>query len=148
MDAFYNITVIWFIIGFICFLLEFVLPGFIIFFFGLGAWIVAGLTLVLDVSVNIQLIVFLASSVLTALLFRNWVKTKLGMNIESPALLEDEIIGKTAIARTAFLPGRMGKVTFKGASWDARAHEPVNEGDELVIVGYESIVLTVKLKNV
>ena len=30
-----NITVLWFIVGFIFFLLEFIVPGFILFFFGL-----------------------------------------------------------------------------------------------------------------
>ncbi|TCD03506.1 NfeD family protein [Pedobacter psychroterrae] len=148
MDDLLNITVIWFIIGFICFLLEFVVPGFIIFFFGIGAWIVAGLTLVSDVSINVQLIVFLASSLLSVLLFRNWIKAKLGMRAASPGLLEDEIIGKTAVASTSFLPGRTGKVYFKGASWDAQAEEPINEGDELTIIGYESIVLTVTLKKI
>lgn len=147
MDDLLNITVIWFIIGFICFLLEFVVPGFIIFFFGIGAWIVAGLTLVSDVSINVQLIVFLGASLLSVLLFRNWIKAKLGMRAAGPGLLEDEIIGKTAIASTSFLPGRTGKVYFKGASWDAQAAEPINEGDELTIIGYESIVLTVTLKK-
>jgi len=148
MDDLLNITVIWFIIGFICFLLEFVVPGFIIFFFGVGAWIVAGLTLVSDVSINVQLIVFLGASLLSVLLFRNWIKAKLGMHAASPGLLEDEIIGKTAIASTSFLPGRTGKVNFKGASWEAKAAEPINEGDELTITGYESIVLTVTLKKI
>ena len=148
MDNFLNITVIWFIIGFICFLLEFAIPGFIIFFFGLGAWLVAGLTLVSDVSVNVQLIVFLTSSVLTALLFRNWVKAKLGMRAIDPGLLEDEFIGKTAVATTSLLPGKAGKVYFRGTSWEAYSNEPVKEGDELIIIGHNSIVLNVTLKNI
>lgn len=148
MDNFLNSTVIWFIVGFICFLLEFVIPGFIIFFFGLGAWIVAGITLVSDVSVNVQLLTFLASSILSVLLFRNWVRTKLGMHAASPGLLEDEIVGKTAIASTTILPGRPGKVYFRGASWEAYATEPVKEGDELTIIDNESIVLTVSLKKI
>ena len=31
----------WFILGLILFLLELVIPGFFIFFFGLGAWVTA-----------------------------------------------------------------------------------------------------------
>lgn len=30
---------VWFIIGLVLFLLELVLPGFVIFFFGVGAWV-------------------------------------------------------------------------------------------------------------
>src|SRR5688500_1305870 len=73
MDLFYNAAVIWFIIGFLCFLLEFVLPGLILFFFAVGAWIVATLSLFIDMSLNTQLIVFLASSTLAIILFRKSV---------------------------------------------------------------------------
>jgi membrane protein implicated in regulation of membrane protease activity len=146
MDIFSNVTVIWFVIGFICLLLEFVVPGFIIFFFGIGAWIVAGLTLMSDISVNTQLLVFLATSILTALLFRNWVKSKLGMREHGSGMLDDEIIGKSATAQTSFTPGKRGKVYFKGTIWEAYASEPVSEGDELVIVGNNSIILTVSKK--
>jgi inner membrane protein len=70
MDDFSNPAVMWFIAGFILFILEFALPGFILFFFGVGAWIVALLALLFDISLNMQLVIFLTASVLTILLFR------------------------------------------------------------------------------
>ena len=45
LDIFAHAAVIWFIIGFVLFLLEFVVPGLILFFFAAGAWIVALLCL-------------------------------------------------------------------------------------------------------
>src|SRR5688500_20289931 len=87
MENFFNSAVIWFIIGFAFFLLEFVIPGLILFFFAVGAWIVAILSLFMDLSINSQLIIFLGSSLLTILLFRTWVKkimfsTRLSNEIE------------------------------------------------------------------
>lgn len=144
MENFLNSAVIWFVIGCAFFLLEFVVPGFILFFFGIGAWIVALLTLFMDVSVNVQLMVFLGSSLVTVLLFRNWVKNKLGMYKASPQILEDEFIGKTGKAETAISPGVNGKVDFKGTSWDACSDDTIAAGENVMITGNRSILLIVK----
>lgn len=144
MDDFLNNTVVWFIIGFAFFLLEFILPGFILFFFGVGAWVVALLTLFIDVSLNIQIILFIISSLITVLLFRNWVKNKLGMNNGNVQALEDEFIGKIAIAETTIAPGIKGKVEFKGASWDAHSEDKIAIGENVIITETHSILLIVK----
>ena len=113
MEKFYNAAVIWFIAGFIFFLLEFAVPGLILFFFAVGAWIVAILSLFYDFSLNTQLSIFLVSSVLTILLFRRWVR-KIIWAKKLPTELEDEFIGKTGKAETPIGPDRNGKVNFKG----------------------------------
>ncbi|MFZ0280832.1 MAG: NfeD family protein, partial [Bacteroidales bacterium] len=56
---------IWFIIGLVLFLLELVLPGFVIFFFGVGAWITALLCLIANPGINLQVVVFAVTSVLS-----------------------------------------------------------------------------------
>lgn len=144
MNNFLNAPVIWFIIGFALFLLEFIVPGFILFFFGIGAWIVAVLLLFSDIPVNIQLFIFLGSSLLTVLLFRNWVRSKLGMKNTGKHNLEDEIIGKKATAETPIHPGVKGKVYFRGTSWDASSADIIGAGEEVIITGNESILLIVK----
>lgn len=144
MENFFSAPVIWFIIGFAFFLLEFIVPGFILFFFGLGAWIVAGTLLFTDIPVNVQLFIFLGSSLATVLLFRNWVRKKLGMENSSKQALPDEIIGKKGIAETHIQPGQRGKVYFKGASWDASSTDLIHTGEEVVIIGNDSILLLVK----
>ena len=144
MENFLNNAVVWFAVGLAFFLLEFVVPGFILFFFGIGAWIVAILSLFADVSINVQLIIFLGSSILTVVFFRNWVKTRLGMSPSGPSILEDEFIGKTAKAETVIGPGRNGKVEFKGASWDASSEDHIAIGENVLITDYHSIILTVK----
>src|SRR5687767_8313088 len=143
MENFYNAAVLWFVAGFIFFLLEFAVPGLILFFFAVGAWIVAILSLFYDFSLNMQLIIFLVSSLLTILLFRKWVK-KMIWSKKLPTELEDEFIGKTGRAETFIGPGQNGKVIFKGTSWDARSEDIVEPGQTVTITGNESILLIVK----
>ena len=143
MENFYNAAVIWFVVGFVLFLLEFAIPGLILFFFAVGAWIVAILSLFVDISINTQLIIFLASSLVTILLFRNWVK-KMIWSKKLPTQLEDEFIGKTGRAETSIAPGRNGKVNFKGTTWDARSDDMIAEGENVTIVGNDSILLIVQ----
>ena len=144
MEEYLNSAVVWFGIGLVFLLLEFVLPGFILFFFGIGAWIVAILTLFIDVSLNVQLLVFLGSSLVTVLLFRNWVKNKFDINQRSPQHLEEEYVGKFAMAETAIKPGHNGKVEFKGASWDASSDDYIEAGEQVLIIETRSILLIVK----
>ena len=143
MENFYNAAVLWFIAGFIFFLLEFAVPGLILFFFAVGAWIVAILSLFYDFSLNMQLIIFLVSSLLTILLFRKWVK-KMIWSKKLPTELEDEFIGKTGKAETFIGPGQNGKVIFKGTSWDARSEDIIEPGETVTVKGNESILLIVK----
>jgi len=143
MEIFYNAAVIWFIAGFVFFLLEFVMPGLILFFFAVGAWIVAILSLFIDMSINMQLIIFLASTLVTILFFRKWVKKILWSKHHSSEV-EDELIGKTAKAATFIGPGQDGKVDFKGTSWNASSSDIIEQGENVMITGNESIILIVK----
>jgi membrane protein implicated in regulation of membrane protease activity len=143
MKSLLSAPVVWFIIGFVFFLLEFMVPGLILFFFAVGAWVVAVLTFLMDVSINTQLMVFVASSVLTILLFRRSLK-KLLWTRKNNSEIEDELIGKTARAQTSIRPGQNGKVEFKGTIWDAASQDIIEKDENVVIVGNESILLIVK----
>jgi membrane protein implicated in regulation of membrane protease activity len=143
MQSFNNPAVLWFIVGFVFFILEFALPGFILFFFAVGAWIVALLSLLMDISINAQLLIFSASSIVTILLFRKWIK-KIMWSRKNSSEIEDELIGKTGKAETFIGPGENGKVDFKGTIWDARSDDTIQKGENVIIVGNDSILLIVK----
>jgi membrane protein implicated in regulation of membrane protease activity len=143
MEIFDNAAVFWFVIGFGLFLLEFIIPGFILFFFGVGAWIVAIVTLFVDISLDTQLIIFITSSILTILLFRKWVK-KIILTRKFTSEIEDEFIGKPGIAETMIAPGKNGKIVFKGTSWDAKSEDVIQSGENVIVIGNESILLIVK----
>src|SRR5688572_4914286 len=104
MENFNNAAVIWFAIGFVFFLLEFALPGFIVFFFAVGAWITGIVLVFSDISINSQLLIFLVSSILTILLFRKQLK-RIMWSRSKASEIEDELVGKTGIAQTFIAPG-------------------------------------------
>ena len=143
MDDYSNPAVLWFIAGFVFFILEFAIPGFILFFFGVAAWIVALLALLFDISINVQLLIFLVASVLSILIFRKGLK-KIIMEKRKSSEIEDEFLGKVARAETPITPGQNGKVYFKGTSWDASSDDVIEAGENVSIIGNNSIVLIVK----
>lgn len=147
MESFLNAAVIWFIIGFVFLLLEFGVPGLILFFFAVGAWIVAAICLLYTPTINTQLIIFLASSLITIFLFRKWVKNLLYSRKHATEVIEDDFIGKTAKAQTAISSGKNGKVDFNGTSWDASSADTIAPDEKVIIIGNESILLIVKSKQ-
>ncbi len=137
--------VIWFLVGVALFLLELVLPGLIIFFFGLGAWIVALCLVLFDMSLTLQLLIFIATSILGLLLLRRFLKDKFFKeNDSNKSSLEEEFIGKVAIAETDLKPGITGRVTFKGTQWSAVTDDVIAKGEKVKITERESITLIVK----
>lgn len=143
-DFLLQAEVIWFLIGLALILLELAVPGLVLIFFGVGAWVTALVCLVFNIELNTQLFIFLGSSLLSLALLRNTLKKRY-MDRKSPdADLEDEYIGHTAIALSSFTAGETGKVSFKGSSWNAESSHPITEGQRLKITGYKSIKLFVE----
>jgi len=139
----------WFVIGLVFALAEFILPGLIIIFFGAGAWITA-LCLMLGVihSFNEQLLVFLGSSILSLVLFRRYgqgyFEGKVSGKLAPDESLE-EVRGKRAVALTAIQPkGLNGKVEFNGAPWPAEAEVTIAPGTVVEILSRNNLTLKVR----
>ena len=144
IDLLLHTAVVWFIIGFILFILEFVVPGLILFFFAVGAWTVAFLSVFVVLPLTAQLLIFVVTSVLTIFVLRKWLQKRLYGNQPSTQILEDEFLGKFGIAETPISPGYDGKVDFKGTSWQATSTDIIASGENVEIIGNESILLIVK----
>lgn len=145
MDSIFTNEVVWFLIGMVLLLAELILPGLIVLFFGVGAWITALCCMFWDISLEVQLIIFLLSSIVTLALLRRllrkkYMKTREGESAE----MEDEYIGKTAAVLEDFDSNGMGKVSFKGAVWTAFSAQPVVKGQTVRITGFESVKLIVE----
>jgi membrane protein implicated in regulation of membrane protease activity len=139
--------IIWFLVGLALLILEFILPGLIIAFFGVGAWIVALVCLITDIGINTQLIIFIISSVLSLLCLRKWLKgIFLGHAVSKQNLKEnlDEFIGQKAVVKEKIIPKAGGKVEFHGTNWVAEADEEIAEGTMVQIIGKDNITLKVK----
>ncbi len=140
--------IIWFLIGLALLIMEFALPGLIIAFFGVGAWIVALVCLITDIGINTQLIIFIVSSVLSLLCLRKWLKgVFLGHTVSKQDLKEnlEEFIGQKAVVKEKITPKAGGKVELHGTNWVAEADEEIAEGAMVEIIGKDNITLKVKL---
>lgn len=147
-SSFSRPELIWFIIGLLLFLLELVLPGFVIFFFGVGAWITALLCLVANPGINLQAIVFAVTSVLSLLLLRKMIQKKFFYSNEKLSeKVEDEFTGREAVALTDLAPGKNGRVEFKGTTWKAESTSVISEGQRVIIKSKDSFKLFVEPIN-
>jgi membrane protein implicated in regulation of membrane protease activity len=139
---------LWFILGLVLFLLELVIPGFFIFFFGLGAWVTALICLIGEPGTNLQIVIFAVVSVLSLIALRKIIQKKFfyskGQESED---VEDEFTGKEAIATAEFGPDNIGKVEFKGTTWKAESNLPVKNGERVIIIEKENFKLLVEPKN-
>jgi membrane protein implicated in regulation of membrane protease activity len=139
--------IVWFVIGFVFLLLEFVSPGVVIIFFGFGAWVVALTTLAFDISLNLQLMIFMVVSVLLLISLRRWFKELFHRDSEQASErseIEGEFIGKRARVLQEIKPNVPGKIEFRGSSWIAEADEAIRKGATVEILSKTNITLTVK----
>ncbi len=147
MDEWLKPELIWFIFGLILIILEFSNPGLITIFFGIGAWIVSVICLFLDISLNLQLSIFLISSVLLLVSLRKWFKTlftrKPGTGRAGDEVA-DEFIGQKAVVTEKITPNRKGRVEFRGSYWTAESYETIPEGASIEILDKDNITLIVK----
>lgn len=144
----YN-PVVWLIIGVLILIVEFEFPGFVIFWFGVGAWFVA-LILWLGIieSLNAILFTWIISSVILLISLRKWMKSIFGGFVSETskgANLENEYIGKIAEVIEDIGPDfKAGKIKFQGSYWKAQSKELKKGGEQCEIIGKENITFTVK----
>ncbi len=144
MDILSDPAVIWFLIGLGLLLLELVLPGLVILFFGVGAWVTALFCAITDINLNWQILIFLVASLMGLVLLRKYLKKRFFSRTDKE--IDDqleEFIGRKALAIDDFKDGA-GKVEFKGTRWTARCSEPVSKGDWVLIRSKDSLTFNVE----
>lgn len=140
--------IIWFLVGLALIVLEFAAPGLVIAFFGVGAWVVAGVCLVTNIDINTQLLIFIVSSVLSLLLLRRWLKGIFRGHIGSRQDIThnlEEFAGQRAVVTEKISPRLGGKVEFHGTNWLAQADEEIAEGTPVEIIKKDNLTLKVKV---
>ncbi len=138
-------VLVWFIVGLVMVLMEFVIPGLIVVFFGGGAWVTAILVAIFPgMPVWVQLMIFTVFSVACLLLLRRSLK-KHFFSDQDDSVDEDvdDYIGRRAVVEKEIKNGT-GKVQFRGASWDAYADEDIPRDTPVTIIDKDSIRLKVK----
>lgn len=137
-------VLLWFLAGLFFFALELVLPGLIVFFFGIGAWCTALTVYLLPIPLANQLLVFLVASILAILLLRSTLKKVfLGRTLEVDAMEGGIPLGATGEVIEDILPPAAGKIKYGGSFWQATAEGPLHKGTIVQIL--EKSNLTVKV---
>lgn len=136
-------TLIWFLVGFVLIISEFALPGVLVVFFGVGAWIAALTTwLKITPTLTSQNIVFLVSSLLFLFLLRKRMQ-KIFVGQSTNGEIEDEYTGKEILALT-HITDASGKVEIKGTEWNARSLAPIEARTLVIVERREGLTLHVR----
>lgn len=137
-------VLMWFLVGIVFLALELLLPGLIVFFFGLGAWCVALLLPLVDMSLAVQLLVFLVASLTLLLALRSLLKKVfLGRALEKDAMTGTQLLEGTGEVVEDILPPALGKIKYSGSFWQASADQPLLQGTTVRIL--EKNNLTIKV---
>ncbi len=147
METFLKPEVVWFVIGLILIMMEFLTPGFYVIFFGLGAWAVSGVSLFAEMPLTWQLALFLVSSVLMLVFMRSHLQNLFGVNTVNDMDEKDEFIGEEGVVIEKITINGMGKIELRGTQWDARANSDIEVGTRVRVTARDSIRFTVEPLN-
>ena len=137
----------WLIAGVILMTSEFVIPGFIVVFFGLGACITGVAALLFPkLPFSWEIFIFAVLSVILLFAFRRFMPGVFkGKNIPACEDVDlDSVAGSTAVAVTDIKPEEPGKVEFRGTLWNATANECITSGTGVKIISRENLTLIVE----
>lgn len=138
-------SLIWLTTGVVLLVLEMVLPGFVLFFFGLGALVTSLCSWLFHLSLNQQLAIFLISSLGSLLSLRSFIKrTFLGSSVETSEDASNARGGESVVVIRTIDPPLEGKINYSGTSWRATADERIEEGQPATIVSQDGLVMRVK----
>ena len=133
-------SLIWFLIGVVFLITEFIMPAFILIFFTAGCWIAAVVVWLFDIGLTEQILIFLVSSLILLFALRKYsLKIFRGKTQdEIDGHYTDPKIGKTAIVTKKIALNMTGEIKVMGSFWRATANEEIEEGRSVLIEKKES----------
>ena len=118
--------------------------GFFIIFFGIGA-LVVGLLAAMEVVTSqwLQWLLFSIFSVLSLIIFRGRLQSRMQM---PPPPNVDSLVGVLAIVQERLLPGVVGRVEVRGATWSARNTSTVtlDPGQRARVAAVDGLTLAIE----
>ncbi len=131
-----KITFFWLITGALLLLAEIAVPGFILFFFGVGALLILVTVLVLPPLQDIfwlQLIIWVCYSAVLLFFLRNrFSGTFKGRIFQTE---KESWIGQEALVIDRIKPDAPGRIKFRGTSWTAHSGRVIGKGKTVKITG-------------
>jgi len=140
----------WLIIGVMLFFVEMAVPGFVLFFFALGALVTALVAWLTPISIAWQLALFIAASLITLLSLRDMIQRK--FLTSAPADEEEEededvilaVAGERGVVSMTIAPPAEGQIKYAGTFWKAIADEKIEEGEIISVVDQKGLVIQVE----
>lgn len=136
----------WIVFGLLLLLSEWVLPGLVAFFFGVGALLVglltaAGVVQTLPAQLGLFAVLSLASLFLLRGKCQRWMRGAVGDSAERE-YEDNTLIGRRAVVREEFVQGR-GIVELNGSRWKADSKDQLKVGDAVWVTRTTGILLHV-----
>ena len=142
-ESFQHPSTLWMILGVVLLILEFIVPGLLLLFFGVGAILTAVIRLWIPIDINAQILVFMISSVVLLVTLRKLLKPLMSGGMLGQVPDVDTYNGLSARVTVAIDPPRPGKVEFNGSEWSARAAHPSSADTQVTIVHRDNLTLVV-----
>lgn len=142
-----NCAWMWLYLGTALMLLEIMMPGFVVFFFGLAAATVGLVKFAFFDSFTLawQFAAFSVLSILYIALLRRWIKSVFsGDSAKSSDSLQGEFVGRTGKITEAIVPPAAGRVEIGDAGWEAVAALPIAAGALVKVISQHNITMTVE----
>ena len=139
---------LWLYFGAFLMLAELLLPGFVIFFFGLSAATVGLLRFALGESFTLtwQLAAFSAFAILYLAVLRRLLKRLFtGASKEEKLDFGQEAVGRIGKVTAAIDPPKTGRVMIGDAEWTAEADVSVAVGADVKVVSQNNLTMKVEV---
>jgi len=133
----------WLILGAFLFGLEILVPGVFLVWFGLAALIIGAVSLGVDISWQLQFVLFAGLSLIAVILSRRFFKNSEYLT-DKPLLNQraEQNIGRSFVLTKAILHGR-GRVKIADSTWAVEG-EDCAEGTLVKVIGVEGTTLKVE----
>ncbi|MBR1586746.1 MAG: NfeD family protein [Kiritimatiellae bacterium] len=136
---------IWLYIGAFLMLAEIASPGFVIFFFGLGAATVAVCKWAFpSLGLASQLAIFSIASIFYLVVLRRYMKKLFMGDLENSPGLSSEYVGRVGKVIETIRPEVPGRIELGEVEWKATAGERIDVGVEVKVVAQDNLTMRVE----
>lgn len=138
----------WLIIGVMLFFLELAVPGFILFFFAVGALLTALVAWLFPLGLAWQLALFISASLIALFGLRDIIQQRLHTSASEDEEEDKDIMravaGEKGVVSATIAPPAEGRIRYSGTTWRATADEKIEEGEIVAIVAQKDLIIHVE----
>ena len=137
----------WLIIGVMLLFLELAVPGFVLFFFGVGALLTSLGAYLFHLNLSWQLVLFIVASLASLFSLRNIIQKRfLQPSPEGEEDWDAQLVtpGDRGVVSSRIEPPAAGRIKYSGTFWKATADERIDEGEIISVVSQKGLVIHVE----